>query len=168
MYTDVENYGDLSTDAGAAFRATALAINETIFDEAYTQIGEYMNYLSEEFEKSVVEYDTTWQVGVLSTVLSPQIPPNFLFCGEASGVDALQAYCDGVLQASLFFRAATAMAITQSPWNSDGFAGFGQDRIKISEIARDIASNPVFLGGDVHDFWVRIQNFLLLLLFFNL
>ena len=120
-------------------------------------IGDNINILRDAWQASK-DAGKTWQIWTGATVLAPQIPPSFLFCGEAvpTAFSAnVQAYCDAVLKSAAggFFRTAVAMEKYRQPWNRDDFGGFAVERAAISEVAKNNANNPVVLAGDVHDGW---------------
>jgi PhoD-like phosphatase len=55
-------------------------------------------------------------------------------------------------------RAFVAMARTNTPYNPDDFNGFGAERAAVLDVAKEYATNPIILGGDLHDSWAWILN----------
>ena len=100
----------------------------------------------------------------LVIVVAPHIGPNLHtlpdLVNDTATKAAYRAYVDQVLPAptSGVLRALVAMAQTDIPWNSDDFNGFGVEREALLEIAKNEATNPIFLGGDLHDSWAWILH----------
>lgn len=55
-------------------------------------------------------------------------------------------------------RALVAMAQNEIPFNADDFNGFGAERAAILKIAKENSTNPIILGGDLHDSWAWILH----------
>jgi alkaline phosphatase D len=155
--TNISSYTDATTPIGATLKDAAAKAKAFGENPNSTMIGANIDVLRDAWQASK-DAGKTWQVWTGATVLAPQIPPSFLYCGQAvpSALSAsVQAYCDGVLGAAAagFFRAAVAMQKYGQPWNSDDFGGFAVERAAIVEVAKDNAINPIILAGDVHDGW---------------
>jgi len=67
----------------------------------------------------------------------------------------VQASMEGLLASSSagLFRAAAAMANTQTTWNRDDWNSFGHERAQILDVCKNDANNTIILGGDLHDSW---------------
>jgi PhoD-like phosphatase len=72
----------------------------------------------------------------------------------------VKAYFDALLAGTSggAARAYSAMAMTNTPYNSDGMDGFAVERAAILKVAKDDANNAVILGGDLHDLYAWSVN----------
>ena len=91
--------------------------------------------------------------------MGPSVPPDFSRMWElapASSQAAVKAIMDGFLKTSGagFFRAASAMAKLNVPWNADDFNGYAYERSELLEMFNKSANNVFVLAGDVHDGWL--------------
>ena len=91
-------------------------------------------------------------------MMGPHVGPNMDKWSELvdpSVAAVVKGYTDAVLASpgSFVLRALVAMAITKTPWNTDGFDGFAHERAELIEGFAEHANNPIILGGDLHDSW---------------
>ena len=90
--------------------------------------------------------------------MGPHVGPNMDKWAELvhpALAPTIKGYTDAVLAdaASFVLRALVAMALTKTPWNTDGFDGFAVERANLIEGFAKTANNPIILGGDLHDSW---------------
>ena len=135
------------------------AVLEEINNPEYTMIGTSKTQFLEDTLTASKTAGKPWQVFGSATMMGPSVPPNMdamaQFARDDAAAEAVEAVSDAVLasEGGGLFRAAVAMALTKTPWNSDDYNGFGHERKMILDIFRDSANNGIILGGDLHDNW---------------
>lgn len=95
---------------------------------------------------------------VIATCMGPSVPPDFSRLWEvapASSQSAVKTIMENFLASPSagFFRAATAMAKFNVPWNPDDYNGHFYERAWLLEMFNKSANNVFFLSGDLHDAW---------------
>ena len=91
--------------------------------------------------------------------MGPSVPPDFSRMWEvapAASQAAVKTIMENFLQSGSagFFRASTAMAKFNVPWNADDFNGYANERTWLLEMFNQSANNAFVLSGDVHDGWL--------------
>ena len=109
------------------------------------------------FEKSKAA-NKPWQIFAAGTMMGPQLAPNVDKMADYAPADIapyVKGYTDAVLAdpAGYLLRAAVAMDLTKTPYNTDGFDGFSHERAALINGFVEKANNPIILGGDLHDSW---------------
>jgi alkaline phosphatase D len=99
-----------------------------------------------------------WQIFAAGTMMGPQLAPNVDKMADYVPADLapfVKGYTDAVLAdpAGYLLRAAIAMDLTKTPYNTDGFDGFSHERAALINGFMEKANNPIILGGDLHDSW---------------
>lgn len=110
------------------------------------------------FEESK-EAGKPWQIFAQPVVMGPQMAVNFDKLSDFAP-ESQKSIIDTFVQfgyaseSGFFLRALVAMAITNTPLNSDSWDGFSHERGLLLDGIQEKASNPIIIGGDSHDSWV--------------
>jgi hypothetical protein len=98
------------------------------------------------------------EVNFVATAMGPSVPPDFSRVWEVTPTvhqEAVKSIMDGFLKSPSggFFRAATAMAKFNVPWNPDEYSGHVVERNWLLDMYKESANNVFVLSGDLHDTW---------------
>jgi len=158
VWNNVTAYFDETSVEKQTFDGVAASVKAKINDPQFSMIGEEQtDFLQDVFKKSK-KSGKPWQIFAAATMMGPNVPPNMYTMSANAPTESqadVQTYMEGLLASSSagLFRAAAAMANTQTTWNRDDWNGFGHERAQILDVCKNDANNAIILGGDLHDSW---------------
>lgn len=155
-FRNAESYNDTSSRANRAITELAQELQATMDNPAYTMIGEDMEIIRTNFEKSKAA-GQPWQIWATATALGRSIKGDYLTMGSliddpdtsARITELAQDLHTGVI--GILTRAIYAQAVSKTPWNLDDYSGFAHEQRLILKMLQESASNPIVLAGDLHD-----------------
>ena len=154
--TDVSQYNNESSPVMDELMAVAKSVHEVLDSENFTMIGEDIAVLTSAFQESK-DAGQPWQIWATATALGRAAKGNYYAMSQLVeaevAAETVQEMSEEIFAAntSTFFRALSAMALTNVPWNRDDYSGFANEQRKILAAFKEVAVNPIVLAGDLHD-----------------
>eukprot|EP00980_Cylindrotheca_fusiformis_P008741 scaffold1869_cov122-Cylindrotheca_fusiformis.AAC.3 len=156
--TDVASYYNESSPARQKIDEVAMDIRANLSSPELTLIGEGLrNIIFDTFEESK-DAGKPWQIFAQPVVMGPQLSVNFDKLSDFAS-DNQKTIIDTFVQVGYstdqgyLLRALVAMAISDTPLNSDSWDGFMYERGLLLDGFQKKANNVIVLGGDSHDSW---------------
>jgi alkaline phosphatase D len=153
---DVSQYRNESSPLKAEIMAIAKKVHAVLESDNFTMIGEDMSVLTSAFQESK-NAGQPWQIWATGTALGRAVKGDYFAMSKLVKDAATAALVQNVTKAiygadaSTFFRALSAMAMTNVPWNRDDYSGFAAEQRKILAAFQNVSVNPIVLAGDLHD-----------------
>lgn len=154
--TDVSQYSNTSSPVYQEMVAVAEQVTAILESDEYSLIGEDQDIIRNSFKTST-EAGQTWQIYAGATALGRAVKGDYSMMYEfiedplvAGAVENITAaiFAAG---ASTFLRVLKAHALTSIPWNRDDYSGFAHEQRQILAMFKEVSTNPIVLGGDLHD-----------------
>ena len=156
--TNISAYYDMESVERQTFESIAAGVKAKMEDPAFSMIGDTgKDVVLDVFEKSKAA-SKPWQIFAAATMMGPNVPLNVDQMSNYADPEVapfVKDYTDVLLPdaAAVLLRAATAMAVTLTPWNRDDWNGFAKERDDLLDGFKTKSNNPIVLGGDLHDSW---------------
>lgn len=122
-------------------------------------IGDNIEILRDAFTSSK-DAGKPWQIWASPVPVAPMLMFDFAeassYIDDATTAEMVANFTDTLLRSptAAFFRSFNAMHLSKTDWNADAFSGFAHERGQILDVLSQTTSNPIILGGDIHDSYV--------------
>jgi len=162
---DVSQYSNQSSSAYTEMLNVATEVAKILENEEYEMIGDNVDILRTNLQASK-DAGQPWQIWSTATAMGRAVKGDYSRMHEFIDDDAVAASFKGIsdaifqADASTFFRALTAEALTSTPWNRDDYSGFAHEQRQILAVLKEVSNNPIILAGDLHDGygWTLFEN----------